>query len=156
MISPHRDERLAALLAGLVEQAREGRAADVEAAARENPDLAVELRELWAVAGMADELASGDDADSAATFPAGAGVALHDEAADKAAIAGQFGGYELIAKIGEGGMGVVYKARQKSLGRIVALKMIQRGALASAADVTRFRAEAAAAAHLRKASRISA
>src|SRR5262245_36251782 len=47
MHSPRRDERLAELLAGLVEQARDGRAPDVETVARENPDLAVELRELW-------------------------------------------------------------------------------------------------------------
>jgi acetyl-CoA/propionyl-CoA carboxylase biotin carboxyl carrier protein len=46
-----------------------------------------------------------------------------------------FGNYELLEKIAEGGMGVVYRARQRAANRVVALKMIREGGLASAAEV---------------------
>jgi serine/threonine protein kinase len=132
-----RDERLASLLAELTEQARRGEHAALDAIAAEHPDLADELRELWALAQFAEEFARARP--NAPTRPA----PTPPQPAGRT-----FGDFVLMEEIGRGGMGVVYKAWQKSLGRIVALKMILRGEHATPADLARFQVEAQAAAHL--------
>jgi serine/threonine-protein kinase len=146
------DERLAELAAQLADRFIAGAPPNIDAYLRENAELADELRGLWATMLVADCVAAGaGSAGNNGGAPAGAPTTGHNgpgETTLDMAPGAALGDYELVEELGRGGMGVVYKARQASLDRVVALKMILRGAMPSPADLARFRTEAESAARL--------
>jgi serine/threonine-protein kinase len=152
-----RDQRVDEAVTSYLEAAESGPEPDRQAWLMRYPELAAELSEFFTDQDRVDRLAAPLRAVTLAAGrctprPGERPLPALDKTADGAiGPAGQsrsFGDYELLQEIGRGGMGVVYKARQKSLNRLVALKMIRAGGLASAADLQRFQAEAEAAASL--------
>ncbi len=119
---------------------REARRAFLDEACRGRPELRHRVVQLLTGAEALGSFLDVDDAPQqnlTVDFPAAVDLAPR-----------RFGDYEILSEIDRGGMGVVYRARQTSLNRIVALKMIRAGHLASSEDVNRFHAEAEAAASL--------
>lgn len=146
-IAMNHDEQLAVLLEELLADAGEP---DWAAVAEEHPEIASELKELYATAMIAEGFGSfGDGSTPTQICPPDFVAGERSRFSTSPQMEGErFGDYELLEEIGRGGMGVVYRARQISLDRIVAIKMILRADLATPTDVKRFRAEAESAARL--------
>jgi hypothetical protein len=139
-----RVDPLDAVIAEYVQQVEAGAVPDREALLLRHPELAERLRAFFADCDRLDrqagELRLANDPQRTTGLSAG-------ETGELVRIR-YFGDYELLEEIARGGMGVVFKARQTSLNRVVALKMILQGELATPLDVARFRVEAEAAAGL--------
>jgi hypothetical protein len=133
------DTLLIDCLQALADDVRAGRMADVEAMARRHPDVGEELRELWAAAQLAEELARpGDETDAWPPRTAGPSESP-----------GQIiGDCVVLDVLGRGGMGIVYRAEQRGLGRVVALKRLLPGALEDDPGAARLRFEASVVARL--------
>jgi eukaryotic-like serine/threonine-protein kinase len=134
-----RDDRVNEIIADYLRAADAGQLLNRDELLARHPDLADALRSFFAdhdaAARLAPPPASRTDTPTVAP----------GEASPSTPTLGTvryFGDYELLEEIARGGMGVVYRARQVSLNRIVALKMILSGQLAGKDDVTRFRTRA--------------
>src|SRR5262245_42897703 len=147
MLQPTDDARLSQVIADYLQSVDAGTPPDREGLITRHPQLADSLRAFFADQDRL-EAAVGRPADPAVTLTLPPDAKPAGVPAPGLGTVRYFGDYELLEEIARGGMGVVFKARQVSLNRVVALKMILSGKLASAADVRRFRQEAEAAANL--------
>lgn len=140
------DAQLAEIVDKLLEQSRQGRCPDLSVVISQHPQWESELRDLYATLLLVEDASScvfvRQDSSSRETLEE------NSFPNSPAQLPREFGDYVLLQELGRGGMGVVYKAWQKSLRRLVALKMILRQQLATADDLARFRAEAEAAARV--------
>jgi WD40 repeat protein len=132
------EERLNEALAAYYESVEAGRPLDRAELLARYPDLADGLASFFAAKDSFERQA-------APLLPASGATAAVAEVPARVRCVGD---YEVLEELARGGMGVVYRARQVSLGRLVALKMIRSGGLASEAELRRFQTEAAAAASL--------
>jgi WD40 repeat protein/tRNA A-37 threonylcarbamoyl transferase component Bud32 len=147
-----REQHVNEAIAAYLEAADAGQAPDRKAFIAHHPDIAADLEAFFADQDQFERLAEPLNPSTVVPSPDGAEAPTLGSSKTVTAAPGEriryFGDYELLEELARGGMGVVYKARQVSLNRTIALKMILSGQLASEADVQRFHSEAEAAANL--------
>ena len=156
-----REERFDEVVADFLDAIDAGETPNEEQLIDQHPDLADSLRQFFLdhrrIGGVFDsEESSADDTDAAAAVrPDASAGSPHEQptmayrdAALSEPVAEQVGDYALLNEIARGGMGVVYRARQISLNRVVAVKMIRDAEFASEEEILRFKVEAEAAAKL--------
>ncbi|MEO9591429.1 serine/threonine-protein kinase [Rhodopirellula bahusiensis] len=141
------DQYLADVLAELTDKVCQGQAVDFAAICEQQPTLANDLKQLWGAVLVTDT--AGTAYDEAPVRPDEPDTSEDSSTRWRSLrLPTTIGDFDLLEEVGRGGMGVVFRARQRSLDREVAIKMILRGRLASDADLQRFMAEAAATASL--------
>jgi serine/threonine protein kinase len=149
--------RLETAVVEFLERIEQGEEPDRSALLARYPDVAGELAEFFGDFDRLDGFARPPPTTDVrleptvaheAGVPGGGDATWRTNPSSAATVAWRIGPYEIIEEIGRGGMGVVYKARHLGLKRLVALKTILAGQMASAEDRSRFRAEALAAAKL--------
>ncbi|MBN8602527.1 MAG: protein kinase [Planctomycetes bacterium] len=134
------DEKLALLLTDLADRAQRGEQVDIIKVCEQYPEHAAELKYIWGTV-LVTEAVGVNQAKSGSFFGSDSGTWPPQ-------LPYSIGDYELLEQVGQGGMGIVFRARQVNLGREVAIKMIQQDRLNSPEDHQRFLAEAEATARL--------
>lgn len=132
-MSSDQDDQIFNLLEELLTRIHAGETVNIEECLHHNPEIADEVRQLWATIIVAENF----------SLPQDESESPKDIRSEPMPL--ELPDYELIEEIGRGGMGVVYRARQISLNRIVAIKTLLSGSVATSVNQLRFQSEAESA-----------